>query len=93
MESARSHTIVHLIIQQEPALICSDFEGMLDDFDTKVFFHIIRFVRWIGNHFCGTARVLEKITPLFYLAPVLLAWYEIIETILPTFTRFQSFIA
>jgi hypothetical protein len=85
MEATRGHAVKHLIVQQQPHLLCSDLEAMLYHRDTDVLLILVVKGR-IGDNAGRTALVIKKIPTFFYFTPVLLAWYEIVKSILPTLT-------
>jgi hypothetical protein len=85
MEATRGHAVKHLTVQQQPHLLCSDLEAMLYHRDTDVLF-ILVMKGWVGDNAGRAALVIKKIPTFLYFTPVLLAWYEIVKSILSTFT-------
>jgi len=87
MKTTRGKTVEHLTVQQQPYFIRSNLEALFYHRDTDVLF-ILVVKGWVGDNAGGTACVLKKISAFLYLAPILLSFYQIIETVLPTLTRF-----
>jgi hypothetical protein len=85
MEATRGHAVKHLTVQQQPHLLGGNLEALLYHRDTDVLL-ILRMEWGVGDNAGRAALVIKKVPTFLYFTPVLLAWYEIVKSILPTFT-------